>query len=513
MCGILSLFLATKIYSTQEIMKAFMTLVPRGPDNYDYYQFDDKIWFGFHRLKINDLIGGDQPFYIDGIFLICNGEIYNHQHLQTLCGPSTSNSDCEVIIRCYKKFGIEKTVQLLDGVFAFVLFDTKHRQLYIVRDRIGVRPLFYSQDNLGNFGIASEAKALESLNLPNIRQFPAATIMNINHQHIKKMIKYWTIPQLPHYNTPSTLRQLLTEAVHKRLMSDRPIGCLLSGGLDSSVIAYLLSQETTELNTFSIGFKESTDLQFARKVAQHLNTRHHEIVITHEEGLEAIAEVIYAIESYDITTVRASIGMYLLCKYIKENFAETVIYSGEGADELLCGYLYFHSGPNADSVYDESRRLVTDLPYYDVLRADRCTAANGLELRVPFLDQKLVEYCMSLPGEVRRPRNNIEKYYLRKAFEDDLPKEVVWRRKEGMSDGVGGLEKPWYSFIQDLAEKCITDEQLAEYKLLKPYTKEAVYYYQIFKEKFTHVPIKYHWMPKWSQTDDPSGRVLEIFNN
>ena len=456
-------------------------------------------------------------FILTKFFLICNGEIYNHQHLQSICGASISNSDCEVIIRCYKKFGIEKTVQLLDGVFAFVLFDTKHQQLYIVRDRIGVRPLFYSQDTKGNLGIASEAKALETLNLPNIKQFPAATIMNINLQYeVQKIIKYWTLPQLPNYNAKSissTLRQLLTKAVHKRLMSDRPIGCLLSGGLDSSIVAYLLSQETSELNTFSIGFKESTDLQFARKVAQHLNTRHHEIVITHKEGLDAISAVIYALESYDITTIRASIGMYLLCKYIKENFVETVIYSGEGADELLCGYLYFHSGPNGGAVYDESHRLVTDLSYYDVLRADRCTAANGLELRVPFLDQKLVEYCMSLAGEDRRPRNNIEKYYLRKAFEGDLPKEVVWRRKEGMSDGIGGLKKPWYSFIQDLAEKCITDEQLAKYKLLKPYTKEAVYYYQIFKEKFSHVPIEYHWMPKWTTTDDPSGRVLEIFKN
>ena len=527
MCGILGLLLANKTFSHKEIMDAFMSLQNRGPDNYERWDIIKKrriigfeqFWLGFHRLCINDLTqGGDQPFEIGRIILACNGEIYNHEALKKKFNIKChSNSDCEVIAHMYDRFGIDITIQELDGVFAFVLYDMDNNLLYLARDRIGVRPIFYSMDIDFNFAFASEAKALELLNLKNISQLAGGNYIKINITHKLVNVKnYWKLPSEPSEYFRGTLhiniRELLQKAVKKRLISDRPIGCLLSGGLDSSVIASILAKNGIK-STFSIGFKDSIDLQYARIVAKYLDTNHHEVILTYDEALKAIPEVIYAIESYDITTVRASVPMYLLCKHIKSNYKETVIFSGEGSDELMGGYLYFHKAPTGDAMFKESKRLVEELPYYDVLRADRCTASNGLELRVPFLDQEFLEFCMSIEGEYRKPLDNMEKYYLRKAFEGDLPESVLWRLKDGMSDGVGGKEKPWYKYIQELAEKKVTDEELGEYEkiLPKPVTKEGIYYYKIYKEKFPNVTkLTHYWMPKWVEGDDPSGRVIEI---
>jgi asparagine synthase (glutamine-hydrolysing) len=508
MCGILALFL-----NHPNIAEAFASLKPRGPDK-SLITTVNNFTFGFHRLRINDLVDGMQPFVIDNIVLICNGEIYNHETLKILHNiQCKSRSDCEVIIYLYRKFGIKKTLQLLDGVFAFVLYDIEQGITFICRDRIGVRPLFMGDKN-GKYGFASEAKALEILELNNISQIPPAALYTLQQSTLKKN-RWWHIPQLSDLSEKQIsfeLRKRLDSAVFKRLMSDRAIGCLLSGGLDSSVVVSLLAKYGP-VNTYSIGFEESTDLKYARLVAKHFKTNHHEIVLTHQEALDAIPEVIYATETYDITTIRASVGMYLLCKKIKEKYPDTVIFSGEGSDEMLCGYLYFHYSPTNNALFKESRRLLSDIHFYDALRADRCTASNGLELRVPFLDKEVVDFCMHLPSQDRKPKDGVEKYYLRKAFEDVLPHKVVWRRKEGMSDGIGGLKKPWYSFVQDYAETQISDELFNEYKdkLIQPCTKESVYYYLEFKKRFTHTPVKYHWMPKWQDTNDPSGRVLKVF--
>ena len=522
MCGILAL-LRKKI----NIEEALESLKPRGPDSTKAINIDN-FYFGFQRLRINDLSpAGMQPFVIDDIVLICNGEIYNHSLLTTLWFDNSkfaSTSDCEVIIHLYKMFGIKATLEALDGVFAFVLYDIKKKVLFACRDRIGVRPLFVggTNDTFGNINVlvphafSSEAKALELLDIDSIKQVPPATYYTI-HNNVVETQKWWNIPSsivpIKEPEIADTLKYLLTKAVEKRLLCERPIGCLLSGGLDSSVIVSILAQFNT-VNTYSIGFEESTDLIYARKVAKHFNTNHHEFIITYKEALEAIEEVIYAIESYDITTVRASVGMYLLSKKIKEKYPDTVIFSGEGSDEMLCGYLYFHYAPLYSELFKESRRLLSDIYLYDVLRADRCTAAHGLELRVPFLDSDVVKFCMELHGHHRSPIQNIEKYYLRKAFEDVLPHDIVWRKKEGMSDGIGGLKKPWYSFIQDYAESKISDQMLDKYcgKYPAPHTKESCLYYSIFIKKFSHTPITYHWMPKWQDTNDPSGRVLPAFN-
>jgi len=528
MCGILGLLLTNKTFSHKEIMKAFMSLQNRGPDNYDDLDIIKKriiigfeqFWFGFHRLCINDLSqGGNQPFEVGRLILMCNGEIYNHKELKKKFNiKCNSNSDCEIIAHMYNKVGIDITIQELDGVFAFVLYDMDKNLLYLVRDRVGVRPLFYSMDIDFNFAFSSEAKALELLNLKNISQLAGGNYIKINITHKLVTVKnYWMLPSKPSENFRATLhiniREFLEDAIKKRLISDRPIGCLLSGGLDSSVIASILVKHGIK-STFSIGFKDSIDLKYARIVADYLDTNHHEIVLTYDEALKAIPEVIYAIESYDITTVRASIPMYLLCKYIKNNYKETVIFSGEGSDELMGGYLYFHKAPSGDAMFQESKRLVEELPDYDVLRADRCTASNGLELRVPFLDKEFLEFCMSIDGKYRKPKDNMEKYYLRKAFEGELPESVLWRLKDGMSDGVGSKEKPWYKYIQELAEKEVTDKELKEYKniLPKPVTKEGIYYYKIYKGKFPNVvKLTHYWMPKWvGECDDPSGRVVEI---
>ena len=527
MCGILAL-----LQQNSQFKNALNLLKPRGPDCTKILEINSK-QFGFQRLKINDLVTGMQPFDINDIILICNGEIYNHKQLKTIWFPLDkqyqSRSDCEIIIHLYKLLGIEKTLNLLDGVFAFVLYDKSKDLLFACRDRIGVRPLF-----IGNkTSFSSEAKALEFLKIPNIQQLEPGTFIRINlFNQMSQKFTYWNAPSQPtltnymSWDTRlgdicKTLKSLLTKAVEKRLMSERPIGCLLSGGLDSSIIASILSQYQT-VNTYSIGFENSPDLLAARKVAKYLNSNHHEIVISQKEALAAIPEVIYAIESYDITTVRASVPMYLLCKHIKQNYPDTVIFSGEGSDELLCGYLYFHLAKDGQTAFNESKRLIKDIHLYDVLRADRSTASNGLELRVPFLDKDVVNFCMTLDGKYRKPykishffngqmklddNQKFEKFFLRKAFENMLPDEITWRRKDGMSDGISRKETPWYSIIQDFALKKNLTEKLP-LSFPQPHTTEALYYYLEFKKHFTHTPITYHWMPKWSTSNDPSGRLI-----
>lgn len=311
--------------------------------------------------------------------------------------------------------------------------------------------------------------------------------------------------------------EYLYKAVSKRLMGEREVGCLLSGGLDSSLVTALACKISfKKIKTFSIGMEGSTDLKYARIAAKHLNTEHHEVVFTPNEGLNAISRVIYALESYDITTVRASVGMFLLSEYIRKNTDTTVILSGEGSDEICQGYIYFHKASTPEDSHKESCRLIDDLYMYDVLRSDRTTAAHGLEIRVPFLDSEFVNRYMKCPIGTKRPFDGCEKYLLRSAFDRDnlLPTEILWRPKEAFSDGVSSTTKSWYKIIQEHCETLVSDEQLSNAKDIythnTPTTKESYWYRSIFEEYFPGRSdiIPYFWMPKWSNTTDPSARSL-----
>ncbi|KAL8607819.1 hypothetical protein ACOMHN_005374 [Nucella lapillus] len=321
------------------------------------------------------------------------------------------------------------------------------------------------------------------------------------------------------------IRTLLEAAVRKRLMSDRRIGCLLSGGLDSSLIAALLVKQrqemgvTSPLQTFAVGMAGSPDLQAARKVADHLGTEHHEVIFTAQEGVDVIPDVIYHLESYDITTVRASVGMYLVSRYIRQATDTAVVLSGEGADELAQGYIYFHGAPSADQADTESRRLLTDLHYFDVLRGDRTTAAWGLEIRVPFLDHQFSSYYLSLPPEERQPQGGVEKHLLRAAFEDEhlLPGDILWRPKEAFSDGVSALATSWHRVLHDYCDTRVTDEELeaapTRYPRNTPRTKEAAFYRATFEARFPGQAdwLPYFWMPRWTHAADPSARTLRHY--
>ena len=519
----------------------FNSFEQRGPDRHELtYKRDKDIhtFIGFHRLAINGLdIKSDQPMMIETslgrLYFVCNGEIYNYKQLATEFKIElTSGSDCEIIPRLFLKIGIRETIRRLDGVFAFVLH--YNDRIYVGRDPIGVRPLFILWGT-HSVVLSSVASGCMGFNIQgSVKQVYPGTLteMNISGKDATSEIYYWwklpkvvEQPTLENQDLSVVIRKQLIQATQKRLMSDRPIGCLLSGGLDSSVIASILSHQIPNLQTFSIGFStDSTDLKAARKVAQHLGTVHNEVIIPYSKALESIPRVIQSLETFDITTIRASVGMFLLSEWIKKNSDVIVLYSGEGSDELFCGYLYFHGAPNFVSLERESRRLLDELHLYDVLRADRTTASHGLELRVPFLDKHLIELVVKLPGKYRHPhqpneeRKQMEKLLLRKAFAEDLPESIVWRRKEGFSDGVSSLERSWYTVIQEHVESLISDIELEAVKgqenYLTPITKESIWYKKIFDEKFPKFqnPIKKYWMPQWTDTNDPSGRVTNAFD-
>uniref|UniRef100_A0AAR2IH27 Asparagine synthetase domain-containing protein n=1 Tax=Pygocentrus nattereri TaxID=42514 RepID=A0AAR2IH27_PYGNA len=323
----------------------------------------------------------------------------------------------------------------------------------------------------------------------------------------------------------ANIRILFENAVRKRLMAHRRIGCLLSGGLDSSLVAATLVKLAKEqelqypIQTFSIGACDSPDAIAARKVAAHIDSEHHEVNFTPEEGIKALEEVIVHLESYDITTVRASVGMYLVSKFIRKTTDSVVIFSGEGSDELTQGYIYFHKAPSPKAAAEDSVRLMKELYMFDVLRADRTTAAHGLELRVPFLDHRFSAYFLSLPPEMRVPKDGVEKHLLRESFKglNLIPDEILWRRKEAFSDGMTSAKKSWYAILQDHIESEVNDSQLEKAAKLYPHntptTKEGYYYRQVFEK---HYPgrsdwISHYWMPRWIKATDPSARTLSIY--
>lgn len=552
MCGIWAIFGGDENNTVWVELKACRQIAHRGPDQFrmeSVNHFQNCV-MGFHRLAIMDDLHGMQPLRLnsmDNLTLCYNGEIYNAPAVGTKYGfEYETKSDGEAIMHLYNKGGIDFMVRSLDGVFALCILDTERRRIYLARDLYGVRPLFRVLTDDGVLAFSSEAKGLTEIKMKGdskVEPFPPGHYEEYemdSHGKVSllKRVQYRCIGDIPDFVTVTatptegdmfaSIRDYLKAAVKKRMLSHRRIGCMLSGGLDSSLIAALVVECAKEerlsypIQTFSIGMEGSPDIEAARKVATHIGSEHHEISFTPLEGFEILEKLIYHLETYDITTIRASVGMYLISKYISEKTDSVVIFSGEGADEVAEGYIYFHKAPTAKAGDEESRRLLNDLYMFDVLRADRTTAAYGLELRVPFLDQPFTSYYLGLPEDARQPRDGVEKYLLRKAFDGFglIPDEILWRRKEAFSDGVSSQKSSWYELLQEHAEKLISDETLADagkkFPFNPPATKEAYMYRQIFERSYPGKGdwISYFWMPRWIEgASDPSARTLKHYQS
>jgi asparagine synthase (glutamine-hydrolysing) len=494
----------------------------------------NKYVLGFTRLAINDLTdNGNQPFvFQDGdktISLICNGEIYNHKELiQKYDLVTHSTSDCEVLYHLLKHhdYNVSKAIREVHGEFAFVVIIEEQDNInYIVaRDPIGVRPLFFG--SIGNGVVFSSLLSGLSGLVDRADVFPPGHFM-MNGELVPYYGYNYEIQKDVDVNVAyREVTNRLVGAVKARLMSDRPIGCLLSGGLDSSLVAAILVRilGVKDLRTFSIGMPGSTDLAYARKVAEHLGTDHTEVYFTPEEALDAIPNVVLATESWDITTNRASIGQFLLAKYISENTDIKVIINGDGADEVELGYLYFYCHPSVQEAHKESVKLVKEIHRYDGLRVDRCLGYHGLEARIPFLDVNFVDYYMSLPIEWRVPGNGrMEKHFIRTAFAsmypDILPNEVLYRKKEAFSDGVSSTDRSLFEYLKEDIDQMISDDEFNRdshiYEYCTPKTKEAYCYRKLFDEYFGDENagvIPHFWLPNWIDTKgEPSARVLSVY--
>ena len=525
MCGIFAFCGDDK--SKEELKRYFSRIRHRGPDSTTFQELTPNLCFGFHRLAINGLDKiSDQPMRLGQNVLICNGEIYNYKELRDKYGfDYKSNSDCEIILHLYQKFGLPDLLDMLDGVFAFVLYDGTRDEVFVVRDRYGVRQLFISYGENNTFGVASEAKAL--LFHQTIDQVKPGTWWNnkerVFHQWFQ--LKFPTLVGLSEETILETIREKFTAAVKKRTMSDRRIGALLSGGLDSSLIAGMLVKfynNPRDLETFSIGLPGSPDLHYAKIVADFLGTTHHEVVSTEHEFLEAIEHVIYTLGTFDVTTIRASVPQWLLCQYIKQHSDVKVIFSGEYADEQNLSYLYGINAPNAEEFQKESLQLIENIGYFDNLRADHSISSAGLECRAPYADKDFMYFLMSLPAELKMFNDTkIEKYLLRKAFQDEnlIPDEVLWRRKNGFSDAVSQKSRSWFVIIQEFVDKLVTDEEYLnnkdKYQHCPPRTKEAYFFRKIYTSYYPsngyHL-TPFQWLPKWSgDIVNPSARFLSCY--
>ncbi|KAF8679166.1 hypothetical protein HU200_045932 [Digitaria exilis] len=561
MCGILAV-LGCGAEAPQQankrrarVLELSRRLKHRGPDWSGLRQVDDDCYLSHQRLAIIDPASGDQPLYNEdqSVVVAVNGEIYNHKLLRdrlSAAGHSfRTGSDCEVIAHLYEEHG-EGFVDMLDGVFSFVLVDTRHgsSSFMAARDAIGVTPLYIGWGIDGTVWISSEMKALHD-ECEHFDIFPPGHLYSSTSGFT---FRQWynppwydeTIPSTP-YN-PAALREAFEKAVTKRLMTDVPFGVLLSGGLDSSLVAAVAARHMsatttknaggndhgwgTKLHSFCVGLVGSPDLKAAREVADYLGTHHHEFHFTVQDGIDAIEDVIYHTETYDVTTIRASTPMFLMSRKIKSLGVKMVI-SGEGSDEIFGGYLYFHKAPDKDEFHRETCRKIKALHQYDCLRANKATSAWGLEARVPFLDKEFINVAMDIDPEwkmVRPDLGRIEKWVLRKAFEVEghpfLPKHILYRQKEQFSDGVG------YSWIDGLkahAASNVTDKMLSNAKFIFPHntptTKEAYYYRMIFERLFPEKPAiltvpggpsvacstakAIEWDAQWSANPDPSGRA------
>lgn len=608
MCGIFTLLNADG--SNNElilsyIQEQFKKGERRGPEFSTMQSIMIKALFGFHRLAINGVNKeANQPLHHKDVSLICNGEIYNYKELYDMMNikPNT-DSDCEVILHLYLKYGIEQALNMIDGVFAFALIDKRVKDgnchMYIARDPYGVRPLYWLKPtkkckaNLGSvYGFASEVKSLYGIYSKLNKVYnPKPTLSLLNGNKPLYTIKQFTPGSYMTYSLPfaktgewkfmdhtlyhhtgfhsimfdqerntndilQNIRTHLSNAVKKRcITTERPIACLLSGGLDSSLIAALVNEyhkehKLPQLETYSIGLEGATDLVYAKEVAEYLGTKHTTIVLSEDEFLNVIPDVIADIESYDTTTIRASIGNWLIGKYISEHSEAKVIFNGDGSDELAGGYLYMKYAKDSIEFDKECRRLLTDIHTFDVLRSDKCISSHGLEPRTPFLDRGWVEYYLSIPHKYRYGnKDEIEKNLIRKAFSPEyflnsegsplLPTNVLWRRKEAFSDGVSNETRSLYTIIQEYTDKIVRDELNGIFDFfnqtqntsiediskihpdmalindhLEPQTSEQLYYRQCFEKQYPGLGkiIPYFWMPKYVKTNDASARTLDIYN-
>tara|TARA_B100000795_G_scaffold256417_1_gene228814 strand:+ start:2558 stop:4171 length:1614 start_codon:yes stop_codon:yes gene_type:complete len=534
MCGIFSIL--NNFYHIDTVKKSFQKGSPRGPEMSTLNVDNDlNIIYGFHRLAINGFNNdnSNQPLKYKNCILICNGEIYNWKELHSILGITLdSRSDCEIIIHLYKKYGIEYTLQLLDGVFAFMLIDVEKKECFIARDCFGIRPLFSFKAN-NSISFSSVSKCFTDFNKYNIgviEQFKPGTYSKYHFDNTwtcqienKIFIKQNILTNnITIEESIKLIHDSLIEAVKKRVdNTERPICCLLSGGLDSSLITAIVKQnlkKNNTLHTWSIGFEGSQDLMYAQKVADYLHTIHHPIVLTEDEFLKAIPEVIEAVESYDTTTVRASVGNWLICKYIKEQSDAKVVFNGDGSDEVSGGYLYFHYAENCLDFDHECKRLLDDIHFFDVLRSDRSISSHGLEPRTPFLDKTFVQHYLSIPAKIRfDAHKKCEKYLIRTAFKGYLPEDVLFRTKEAFSDGVSSNKKPWFQVIQDFLKLNYTpkfDDKYYTRLVNPPKTLEQKYYRDIFEDKFPtnfSKTIPYFWMPKFVDATDASARTLGVY--
>lgn len=539
MCGIWTYInLNNKKLDYNKLFSNFMNLQMRGPD-FTNFQIFNNILIGFHRLAIMDLtFNSNQPYLFEEndktIIFICNGEIYNfkelaHEHNITII----NNSDCMIIPKLYLKYGdkFNNYVNSIKGEFAFVLFELDNFKnlvkIIACRDEIGIRPLYYNYHN-DHIVFSSEIKGINNIT-NQINEFEPGTLFTININNLNnidyskskydfKQI-YYQQPR-ENYDYIKNIRNAVINSIKRRLMSDKPIVFLLSGGIDSSIVCAVASKILNyPIKTFCCGMETGTDFKYAKQVANHIGSLHTEVIFTPKEGLKAIDDVIYTTETWDTTTIRASVGQYLVCKYISNNTDAKVILVGEGPDEVCSSYLFNYYAPDDGfKLHEVAKKYVRNIHMYDGRRADRCISNFGLEGRIPLLDPEFIKAYWEIPFNLRHPKyNNMEKWYLRKAFEDILPANIVWRKKEAFSDGVSNSQqgKSWFQIIQNHIDEKINFQATP--------SKEAYYYKEKFIEYFGEENVDVlssgYWTPYWNEKGkveeyvDPSARTLNIYND
>lgn len=523
MCSIMGY--CDSLDSTEQFEECFSKTVSRGPDDSRIID-TGKGLLGFHRLAIMGLTpSGMQPFELNGSYVVCNGEIYGYEKLkEQLSGKYTfySDSDCEILLPLYEEYGVDM-FRMLDAEFACIIYDGKSGEYIAARDPIGIRPLYYGYDDKGVIIFASEPKNLVGLT-EKIMPFPPG-----HYYKNGEFICYCDITKVDRVcdddieTVCKNIHDKLVKGIEKRLVSHAKVGFLLSGGLDSSLVCAVAAKKIKEpIKTFAIGMSEDAiDLKYAKQVADYIGSDHKEIYMTADEVLESLESVIRLLGTYDITTIRASMGMYLICKAIHEQTDIRVLLTGEISDEIF-GYKYTDFAPSAEEFQKESQKRVRELHMYDVLRADRCISVNSLEARVPFGDIDFVKYVMSVDPEMKMNKYGKGKYLLRHAFEkgDYLPDEILWREKAAFSDAVG---HSMVDYLKEYAEKCYTDEEFEagceKYTHSKPFTKESLLYRDIFEKYYpgqSEMVVDF-WMPNksWEGCDvnDPSARVLSNYGD
>jgi asparagine synthase (glutamine-hydrolysing) len=536
MCGIFA-YLGS-LLTLEQLREYFNKIQHRGPDSTQVEYITNELLFVFHRLAIMGLDNvSNQPMKLDQYSLICNGEIYSFRDSIKEFGfeDYKSNSDCEIILHLVKKIGIAETMKRLDDEFSFLLYDSEKEILYGGRDPLGIRSFYYGVTKEGEYAFGSEMKSLGFCE--TVKQFPPGHYMVLEKGKEAQFFQYFNYDytvmnkDVDEQFLYDKVRELLTQAVDKRMMSDRVVCCLLSGGIDSTLVTALVNKhfEPYQLRTYSIGLEGSTDLAFAKIAAEYMKTQHNDILVTEEQFLGAIESTIIQIESFCTTSVRASVGNYLVSLAIKEEnkkrenlLGDVVVFCGDLSDEIFASYRGFMKAPNPEEFFRENVKLIKDVHCFDVLRSDKSISGAGLEARVPFSDQALLNFVMTIPPELKMFNDErIEKYILRKAFDGTklLPDELLWRRKEAFSDGVSAHSRSWFQIIKEFVDKKIPDEEYEErrskFTYLPPYDKESLYYREIFEK---HYPgreklIPYFWRHPFTTQLDPSARLLDVYKD